>query len=672
MSKDFFSKITGHQKNIIFMVVEIVLVVAICAGSIAGVAVMSNRNDETSSQASSEASSTASVSSAEEIVSSEVSSEVSSATISSEAEVYSEPAPEPVDPIVDDNTGDEPDEDTPSYTTDPETITGILKWSEDQFLPSLPAAAPVLDFIAENDLTTNEKLMFTSLKGIVNKSQPRIYSAGVSPELSRLQWADLLELKFNPVGDPYDLIAKYRSELEGIVVWDDTDRSTTHTINLACTAAGIEKLLIVAPEDALEISERYDLPIKYDYSNSPELAGVAEEQIFFGSYWDIYDYQLETYGNLATNRVILSLNPDPETGIINDVRDYIIAIGGMSIWLDPTLDMDKEVLDKYFVRMAPGKSVCLGWWPDEPVGVTYTTGFGVVTLASDYCQNLSYFAGCQEELLKAPTEEAKQYENKIYVALVESDGDNLQYMQGYLRELWQQPERGEVPITYTMTPTLADVARPIWNYYVKTRTDNDFFCDGPSAYGYIYPKAWNEQRIGYDKASTLGEFLKRSDRYMNMMGLRVITVWNSGTGAMNTDVDRDNLDLLKAYANNMPSLLGITQQEGMSSYNGHADRDVLINGNFLVRPAEKSYCSEQYQMEEGVRFAIEQYYNLKCKEPVFYVDQAVVWNFGNTITKMKGIADYGKLLAGDDIEFVSLDQLFMMQTQYIKDKNGLN
>lgn len=676
MFKDFFSKITGQKKNILIMVVEIVLVLAICAGSIAGVAVMSNRAQQTSSNASSEVSSegVSSVGEAESQIESDVSSTVSEGLVSDPVQDPVEPDPEPMDPGDGDGDGSNEGDEQINYTTDPNVITGKLKWSEDRFLPNLPTAAKVLDTYAETGLTSEELLMFTSLKGIVNQSQPRIYSTSQQADAERNTWSQHLSLKFNKTNSPYDLIKKYRKELNGIVVWNDTDRMSRHTVNLATTIAGVEKLLIVAPGDAVKISKDYNLPIVYNFSENQEVMKLAKVNHVFGDMWEMYEYQLQKYGNVTTNRVILGLNPyDPASeggGLYGQVRDYIIAISGMTVWLDPAIENDRVVLDKYFSRMPSGKSTYLGWWPNESEGVFYCSGYGVTVLASDTASNLSYYAGVNETLIKAPQEKQKQYENKIYIAMVESDGDNLQYMLGYLHDMWQQAERGEVPITYTMTPSLADVGTSVWNYYMKTRTSNDYFCDGPSAYGYLYPKAWDEQRFGVDKATSLGSFLKRSDAYMKKTGLRTITVWNSGSGAMNTNIDVDNMELLMAYANNMPSVIGITQQENMDSWNPK-NSNTLINNRFLVRPAEKSYCSEMFQLEQGTRSAIEEFYKDNGSHPVFFVNQAVVWSVGNNYKNMINLANYGKLLAGDDIEYVSLDQLFMMQTQYIKDSHGI-
>ena len=140
MFKDFFSKITGQKKNILIMVVEICLVLAICAGSIAGVAVMSNRAQQTSSNASSEVSSegVSSVGEAESQIESDVSSTVSEGLVSDPVQDPVELDPEPMDPGDGDGDGSNEGDEQINYTTDPNVITGKLKWSEDRFLPICP------------------------------------------------------------------------------------------------------------------------------------------------------------------------------------------------------------------------------------------------------------------------------------------------------------------------------------------------------------------------------------------------------------------------------------------------------------------------------------------------------------------------------------------------------
>jgi hypothetical protein len=39
-----------------------------------------------------------------------------------------------------------------------------------------------------------------------------------------------------------------------------------------------------------------------------------------------------------------------------------------------------------------------------------------------------------------------------------SDGDNLQYMEHKMKEHWDNPDHGSVPIGWTVSPAVLDVA----------------------------------------------------------------------------------------------------------------------------------------------------------------------------------------------------------------------
>ncbi|MDF2567829.1 MAG: hypothetical protein K0R90_1285 [Oscillospiraceae bacterium] len=57
-----------------------------------------------------------------------------------------------------------------------EAFYSSIDWPVDQYLPSFSAPVPCLDFMDVTNSSNEEKSLFTSLKGIVNKSKPRIYS----------------------------------------------------------------------------------------------------------------------------------------------------------------------------------------------------------------------------------------------------------------------------------------------------------------------------------------------------------------------------------------------------------------------------------------------------------------------------------------------------------------
>ncbi|WP_027094107.1 GxGYxYP domain-containing protein [Cohnella thermotolerans] len=89
-------------------------------------------------------------------------------------------------------------------------------------------------------------MLFTTLKGIVNRTQPRIYTYdnAVRGEDGKYNWLDSLGLGHTDVADNWSLIAKYRSEINGIVVYDD---ALPDTLNLATTVAGLNGGIVAAP-----------------------------------------------------------------------------------------------------------------------------------------------------------------------------------------------------------------------------------------------------------------------------------------------------------------------------------------------------------------------------------------------------------------------------------------
>jgi hypothetical protein len=137
-------------------------------------------------------------------------------------------------------------------------------------------------------------------------------------------------------------------------------------------------------------------------------------------------------------------------------------------------------------------------------------------------------------------------QNKLYVAFILSDGDNLQYVEHLLRKLWNDGGRGMVPMGWTMSPAMVDAMPGALDYYWTSSTPNDCLLSGPSGYGYTYPNMWSN-------AAQLDQFVAKTDEYMQRAGFRIITVWNTITGGIDPGPG-------KSYATHAPSLLGLTAQ----------------------------------------------------------------------------------------------------------------
>jgi hypothetical protein len=101
-----------------------------------------------------------------------------------------------------------------------------------------------------------------------------------------------------------------------------------------------------------------------------------------------------------------------------------------------------------------------------------------------------------------------------------SDGDNLQYDQHRMAQLWQDPVRGTIPIGWTISPTLVRVAPALAAYYTRMATPNDELVAAPSGAGYILPSCW--------PAAYLPAFLQLTGQLMQAMNLNVIEVLDTG------------------------------------------------------------------------------------------------------------------------------------------------
>ncbi|WP_274365134.1 GxGYxYP domain-containing protein [Paenibacillus thermotolerans] len=218
------------------------------------------------------------------------------------------------------------------------------------------------------------------------------------------------------------------------------------------------------------------------------------------------------------------------------LRDYAVANRAMVFWLESNVPEQKALFEKILSSVQPGTPY-LGWFSNdvegEFSGVEIASSYGVYVLAADWFSNMSVFSGTKltEPAPKAAVK-APELENKIYVTYTFSEGDNFQYNQHRLRILWDDPNRGKVPINWTSSPLLYDGAPAFLNYYFKTATDNDQIIAGPSGAGYFYPNVWPED--------SFSKFLQRTYPYLEKTGMTIPYVLNR--------IDGGNVPLSKAKA----------------------------------------------------------------------------------------------------------------------------
>lgn len=479
-----------------------------------------------------------------------------------------------------------------------------------------------VDSVSATRTKADEELfLFASLKGVVNAVKPRIFSyEGDDFAEGRYTWLQSLGLGWNEVSDKWSLISKYRSDLTGIIVYD---YAQPDTINLATTIAGSRKALIASPSQAARLTAApYNLPILVDY-RAQFTSKLAVYQNLYNNYWP----------NL-THKLLIGLNPDAHKAA---VREYAVAVGAAVVWLDPRIGDENAMLNNFLSTMNAGATY-MGWWPEEGSGVEAGSRFGIATIASDWATNLTMHSGMPRTVNIKPMPPKPPLENKIYVAFILSDGDNLQYVEHLMRKLWNNPDRGKVPMGWTLSPAMLDAMPGALNFYWQTSTDNDNLISGPSGYGYTYPNSWGNQ-------SQLDQFVAKTEDYNRRAGFRVVTVWNTIVGGINQNVGQ-------SYAANAPSLLGLTAQ--------NTGGGLTIYSNKLPGMALGcNYCTNEEAMRNHIASAAAGWDH---NSPRFVIIQAQPW----TDVKPTNFLNVKNSL-NSDYAVVRPDHIF----QLIREKNGL-
>lgn len=504
-----------------------------------------------------------------------------------------------------------------------------LCWPDDRLLPFfLPPAATVraLDMNAAS-LNDEERIMFCTLQGIINRTRPRIllYNHNEEPQST---WPNAHTLKTSAISssNPYTLVKQFKSEIKGLVLYSNS--LTNHYSNLAVTIAGLDRLLPVTEDiKAKLIKNGMDFPVVEDLTLLTMTSGAA-----------VYNYLYENYWNRCNHRLLISERPG-----IPYVHDIGAACGSACVWLDPRNNSERLLLDKFLKDMTPGRDFVLGWYPEERSGVGEATKYGLSTVPADFFENTTVYTAVNKPVKISPVPKRPKLENKVYAAVYISDGDNIQYCQHAMAKIFEQSGRGKMPLNWTISPALADIAPMMLNYYYRKATTNDCFVSGPSGLGYAMPfngLAGESGEYYLSAGPKLTPYIKLTQRYIEKAGLRVITIW-----------DNISAPQRKAFADNCPYLYGLTindyeRQTGRLAY-------AVQSGWLPIAPQYPCYRGSTDEMAEFFNRDIK---NFKGNKPMFVTGQADVWNLGPD--KLVALQSKLNALSPGNIRIVRADHWF--------------
>jgi hypothetical protein len=259
---------------------------------------------------------------------------------------------------------------------------------------------------------------------------------------------------------------------------------------------------------------------------------------------DIYRYLYDTYWKDCTRRLLISHSAPVF------IRDMAVASGAAVIWLDPRKERENGVVRLFLKDMKAGESIILGWWAEERSGIGIGTEYGISTIPADVYENATVYAGMNRIVNWPDVPQKPELENKIYLTVFLSDGDNIQYCQHTMPRLWENKGRGVIPVNWTVSPGLADLGPQLLNYFYRTATPNDFLASGPSGLGYTLLYDAHNGKWFNTGGEPFDRYLQLTQRYLERSGLRVITVW-----------DELNETQMESYAACCRYLYGATQQD---------------------------------------------------------------------------------------------------------------
>lgn len=504
-----------------------------------------------------------------------------------------------------------------------------LCWPNDRLLPYFPAPASsikALDMPAAS-LSDEERVMFCTLQGIVNRTQPRIllYNHNEEP---RATWPTAHNLTLSSISTsaPYTLVKQFKDEIKGLVLYS-TEKSN-HYINLAATIAGLDRLLPVTEAIRTKlVANGMDFPVVEDLTS-----------LTMSNAYAIYNYLYTNYWSRCNHRLLISERP-----AIPYVHDIGAACGSACVWLDPRTSSERSLLDKFLKDLTPGRDFVLGWYPEERSGVGEATKYGLSSVPGDFFENTTVYTAVNKPIKIPPVPKRPKLENKVYATIYISDGDNIQYCQHAMAKIFEQSGRGQMAMNWTISPALADFSPSMLNYYYGKATTNDCFVSGPSGMGYSMPFNGLAGDSGEYYSSAGAKFIpytQLTQRYIEKAGLRVITIWDNISSAQR-----------KAFADNCPYLYGLTindyeRQTGRLAY--------AVQSGWL--PIAPQYPCYRGDIEGITDFFNRDIKNFKGTGPMFVTGQADVWNLGPD----KLIALKSKLneLSPNNVKIVRADHWF--------------
>lgn len=511
-----------------------------------------------------------------------------------------------------------------------------------------------------------------ALQGIVNRTSPRVYVINpTNPGNMDTDWLQYMKEKGyteqeTQLPNWIDLVKMFQKEIKGVIIYDA--KELPGSVHAAIMLAGLKDALPVTKQ----LADQLNLPVLMD------LRGKWTRNV------DAYRYVYENYWNQMNHHVLGWFYPlDPA----KCVMDYVVEFKVFLFWVssagynekgaDPTAE--KEFLEE-LLAATPGNVPVLGWpdWGPGNVGITEYTGtrmlseFGKYIPGTGFSSNWSIHSAIHPKdsiftQKSRKNEDAVRFDpSKIYITMnVMDSGDALWYFQLYQRQIWADPARGSVPISYCMNTTLYDSFPLVLQWYYEHATPNDSFFNLQYYNTQFYANRFepkDRDRIWKGMASMTAYYCKKLD----IQGTEIYNgAWNSTTPPSEKTFKyftKANKDLQFILAD-----LGRHDSINASNSNYMLDKTAVFHTLTRYQPWASSEDTLRYDREKSIQWLLgEIKSNAPKTRPGFMSGMGMSWYFYPAWFK-----ELAEKLPSDYV-VVNPYQLSSLYKQYMQTKHDSN
>ncbi|MBD3351995.1 MAG: hypothetical protein GF364_10965 [Candidatus Lokiarchaeota archaeon] len=382
--------------------------------------------------------------------------------------------------------------------------------------------------VTDLDLTFQEKCVLTSIKGIINENSSNLY---IIDDSASNNWFPILNTtpylaNEEVVGSLIDIISYYKDNFSCVITFNESDPAE---MNIATPLSGIYNALMI-PNDYYEtIATHFFDPFSI-YLNLTDTLKEKTTRL------EKYQFAYDNYFDLC-NQSALALFPGTAP---RHLRSFLVSNNIFTLWqplyvytevpdppLYPDPDEEQEFFEQILDETAENIPIYGYMWPDgtnEGVVIKLISQSNKHLIPSDWISNLAFHSRMKlpEDYIFSQDRSAPllSLEDKIYITGVWSDGDNIQYVQNFMKtELWDaDTPHGQVPTGWTVNPSLYTLAPYVVKHYYDTATENNYFMGGLSGLGYC-------KLDYYTNLDVLRDFLSKSQQFWDIMDIQEARLW---------------------------------------------------------------------------------------------------------------------------------------------------